>query len=488
MLDTSKWQELNLAVLSGVHLDPKNVRLDIATPQVEADIIGDLFANEATLDLVVAISKVGYLTHETPIVVKRDGKYVVVEGNRRLSALKAIQNPMLVPKYQARVAALVANIPNVKDLAKVRVMLAPNEDLASQIIAAIHTGNPRRPWSPNRQAAFFQAQLDAGRKYPELVERYPTINVRKFVFRSHVNTLFKKVKYDDPELKDFLATKDWLRGLSTLERIYESKDFQELTGLTMSPRGILTTSLSTEGVKAVATIIVEGIKSGGLDTRSLNKVDSVRFKMLISELEEAVSLAGASSGSTSAAQQTSQARSGAKGEAVPAGKPSAARAKTDSTRTTAPAPLKKTQWLVIGFTIPSAYPPPISLHLQELSALDIQKYPNTTFLVLRAVLEKSIKAFAEAKGQDIGKTKNNTNGYVQLHDALKWLAEYVKTNGPRSLVQPVHQLQHGKLVNYTASSDALNAINHNHKFKVDPDEVLNCWQSIEPILRELMKP
>lgn len=126
MLNTSAWPEVELTVLTGIHLDPRNVRLETASAQVEADIMEDLFANEDALGLVDTIAKVGYLTHETPIVVQRRGKYVVVEGNRRAAALKAIQNPMLVPKYQARVAALTKSIPNIKQLAKIRVLVAPN--------------------------------------------------------------------------------------------------------------------------------------------------------------------------------------------------------------------------------------------------------------------------------------------------------------------------------------------------------------------------
>ena len=121
----------------------------------------------------------------------------MVEGNRRLAALKAIQNPMLVPDYQARIAAFAALLADRSAFSNIRVMVAPNQTEADQLIAAIHTGNLRKAWSPSRQAAFFQAQIDAGRKLNELLTRYPTIDVKKFVFRAHIINLFKAVKYDD---------------------------------------------------------------------------------------------------------------------------------------------------------------------------------------------------------------------------------------------------------------------------------------------------
>jgi len=171
LLDTSAWPHEKLRVLDDLHLDSKNVRLEIADAQVEADIIEDLFKNEGALGLVEAISKIGYLTHELPIAVKRQDEYVVVEGNRRLAALKAIQNPKLVPDYEARVSTFAKTLGDVrKQLVTIEVLIAPNQDDADQLVAALHTSNPRKPWSPARQAAFFQAQIDSGRTLKQLVD------------------------------------------------------------------------------------------------------------------------------------------------------------------------------------------------------------------------------------------------------------------------------------------------------------------------------
>jgi hypothetical protein len=118
----------------------------------------------------------------------------------------------------------------------------------------------------------------------------------------------------------------------------------------------------------------------------------------------------------------------------------------------------------------------------------VQKFPNGTFLMARAVLEKSIKAFAEAKSIDIKSTGNNQNGFVQLGHALKWLLGHVETNGPTHLIQVIEGVRTGKLVVYTNSGDSLNAINHNHHFLVDPDQAFSMWASIDSLMRYLMKP
>jgi hypothetical protein len=92
MIDMSTWQELVVDVIDELQLDPHNVRLELSDGVTEGDIVQDLFSNEKVLTLVDGIAKVGYLTHEIPIVVRRKNDLVVVEGNRRVAALKAIQN------------------------------------------------------------------------------------------------------------------------------------------------------------------------------------------------------------------------------------------------------------------------------------------------------------------------------------------------------------------------------------------------------------
>jgi hypothetical protein len=173
MIDMSTWRDVQADVIDNLRLDPRNVRLEIPYGVPESDIIHDLFANEKAFNLVEAIARVGYLTHELPIVVIRDGEMVVVEGNRRVAALKAIQNPFLAPEFRAKIARIAEQIPDRDSLKKIFVKIAPSQDEADQLIAALHTGNQRLPWSPSRQAAFFQAQIDSGKSLKQLLDQYP---------------------------------------------------------------------------------------------------------------------------------------------------------------------------------------------------------------------------------------------------------------------------------------------------------------------------
>jgi hypothetical protein len=108
-------------------------------------------------------------------------------------------------------------------------------------------------------------------------------------------------------------------------------------------------------------------------------------------------------------------------------------------------------------------------------------------LGIRAALEKSIKAYAEAKSVEIRDT-HNSSGYVQLSHALDWLLADVKAHGPTKLRQPIERVRTGGLASYAHTKDALNAVNHNHEFDVTAGEAVGMWHAIEPIMKHLMKP
>ena len=386
-------------------------------------------------------------------------------------------------------------------------MIAPSQTEADQLIAAIHTGNLRKAWSPARQAAFFQAQIDAGRKLRDLLVRYPTIDVRKFVFRAHIINLFKSVEYDEAEFTDFLATRKWAKSLSTLARIYESKEFLSLTGLAMDTDGNVAKTLSDVVFKDVAAAIVRGIFEENINTRSLNSVSSPRYTQLMQELRQIITDGGerlappadptTSKTGAESGKRTSPSNGGGPGSAPtpPAGSPDSGQPPSGApgstpTKASQKSPVKKKlkNFDLGQIKAPTNYPEALKLLLGELSEIDVQKFPNIAFLVIRAVLEKSIKAYAEAKSIDIKGTGNNQNGRVQLSHALNWLLEHVKASGPRYLIQVVEGVRTGKLVTYTNSGDSLNAINHNHHFSVDPDQALAMWASIDSIMRYVMKP
>lgn len=498
MIDMSKWDEMVVDVVNDLHLDPRNVRLDIPDGVPESDIVQDLFTNEKALSLVEGIARIGLLTHEVPIVVDRDGQLIVVEGNRRVAALKAIQNPYLAPDHQARISRFAQIVPDRDAVRRITVKKAPSQDDADQLIAALHTGNQRVAWTPARQAAFFQAQLDAGKSPDHLIAQYPTVDVRKFITRSRILELFRNVAYDDPSLGDYARKRRF--PVSTLARLYENDKFLDLVGIRVeNGTGEVSLRSSPATFKRVATKIVSDIRDGEINTRSLNKTSSDRYVEYMDELRDLLNEqhpeddvpADEPSGNPSSSGSRA---GGGTGHGASGGSPGSEAAgggqfdeSTDSGKDKAkPFPKKRNYLNTDNLTVPSAFPASIHEIVKELSALNIQRFPNATLDLLRTFLEKTIKAYAEVLGEDIRKGSNE-KGFVFLSNCLVWLEDHFRTTGMTAYIQPVQKIRGGRY-GFVGSKEHLDATNHNHHIFATPDDVRESWATIEGIMKAVLKP
>jgi hypothetical protein len=94
MPTTGHQKEIEHLLLNQLHFDPQNPRFSryfAKVQQPEADIIELMIKNENVQELMGSIGEQGYFVGE-PLLVAKDGKnrYIVVEGNRRLAALKLL--------------------------------------------------------------------------------------------------------------------------------------------------------------------------------------------------------------------------------------------------------------------------------------------------------------------------------------------------------------------------------------------------------------
>ena len=507
MIDMSTWAEKEVDVIDDLQLDPHNVRLEFSSDVTEGDIVQDLFSNEQVLQLVDGIAKVGYLTHEIPIVVKRGKNLVVVEGNRRVAALKTIQNPYLTPQFQPQITRIAAGISNREALRKIKVKIAPDDDVAQQLVGAIHTGSQRRAWSPNRQAAFFKAQLDAGKSAKVLIEQYPTVKVEKFVLRSRFLDVFASAEYDDLELKSYVRSRRF--PVSILERLYPNSDFLRIMGLSVSADYEIKTSLPVDVFGRLAEKVVRDIKNRDVNTRRLNKADSDEYVEYLNELREL--LDSESGAGSSTAVSSEEAKDFSKSPRVnpgtrdaPSGGFKGQESKSDvdnggtsagSTTGKAVSPASKTKIKnrkprhlnTSGLTVPAGYPASIELLLGEVAKINVELYPNATMDLLRSFLEKSIKAHADRSNVNL--RPHGAGGFVYFSHCLTWLEQHLRDEGNRADAQVVRKLSSDKVSGYyPGSKDALDAINHNHKFYATPDDVRNCWAMMFELMKVILAP
>ena len=88
--------------------NPRLAEFSDSPIQNEMDIIKILWETEDVQELVMSITASGFFRHEPLIVVEESSKFVVIEGNRRLAAVKAIRDPALARQVKA-------NIPPIPD-------------------------------------------------------------------------------------------------------------------------------------------------------------------------------------------------------------------------------------------------------------------------------------------------------------------------------------------------------------------------------------
>ncbi|APM19230.1 ParB N-terminal domain-containing protein [Klebsiella pneumoniae] len=137
-------------------LDPKNPRLyngksfgDNTDPHELVKALADTADLE---ELIKSISENGYMSIEPLIVMQRRDKYVVLEGNRRLAAIKLLTEEGLARK--CRVVVPRELTPNViESLREVAVYLVKNESEARSFIGFKHVNGPHK-WDSFAKAQF----------------------------------------------------------------------------------------------------------------------------------------------------------------------------------------------------------------------------------------------------------------------------------------------------------------------------------------------
>jgi len=97
-----KNKQINFIELSKLKLDFKNPRLPIQVFN-EEEIIEWMLEDASIIELMLAIGQNDFFIGEALLVVEDNNNFVVIEGNRRLTALKILNNPDLAKIHTKKV-------------------------------------------------------------------------------------------------------------------------------------------------------------------------------------------------------------------------------------------------------------------------------------------------------------------------------------------------------------------------------------------------
>lgn len=148
--------------IADLKLDVENPRINASPKTSEDDLVRLLYETQALDELALSLARNGYFLEE-PIVVVPDGaeKYTVVEGNRRVAAIKILLDSRL-RKLVGADDWPVLNEDRQKALARVPTVLYPDRGDVVPYLGFRHiTGI--KTWDPLAKARYVASLVDAGR-------------------------------------------------------------------------------------------------------------------------------------------------------------------------------------------------------------------------------------------------------------------------------------------------------------------------------------
>lgn len=198
--------------INDIFLDNQNPRLNTIYEQQEESIKELLkLSEEKIYNLIVDISENGLNPFENIGVTKEKNRYIVLEGNRRICALKILKNHELIKKINLNLYKKISKFKTNID--KIEVIYFQNREKANEWIKLLHTGENlgkgRVSWNNKNKRLF------------DLRNSRPLNPVEKFV-----NTFYKNSTLSD----EFLEKMGNLK-LTNLERTISDPNIKEALGI-----------------------------------------------------------------------------------------------------------------------------------------------------------------------------------------------------------------------------------------------------------------
>lgn len=268
-MDFSKWRTQSTAI-NRLRLDPENPRLATSVKRpTQQELIADLLEHEDVMELVRDIARQGYFPNELLVAIRDGANTIVVEGNRRLAALKLLLNPELAPdSYQKRIRQHAEH--NQHAIQKVQVVLAPSRAAAVPLIIARHKGEAVKAWTTIMQARFLQSRIDHGLGIDEVAQE--TGLERAEVVRQLRDAKLYDVIRSLPlaPATEQIVSDPRQFPFTTLRRLIEYSSVQGVLGMHTDERYGFVTTLPADRFQSVLVRIVTDIATGDVTSRSHN--------------------------------------------------------------------------------------------------------------------------------------------------------------------------------------------------------------------------
>lgn len=443
--------------IASLYLDQHNIRTPISKEDQNA-LIRDMFTNEEAFEIVTSFVQNGIFPDEFPIGIQENGRNVIIEGNRRLAALKALYEPDIVPSWTKRIKTL----DNPK-IIKIKIVLAPNREAAIKHIANKHTINYRRPWKPLRQAYFYKSQIDNGKSIEDIVKEYPDHDVPRFIKMLEMHHLAKSINMNDSVKEKVHDDRNF--PITNLERFYDDNNVSKFLGIEFDSLGKLKGKINKDEFIKGFKKIIEDVATGEIDSRKYNKMEQRKayINNLPFQYQPDLSQKGSFGGSDF--KEINVPQSGRK---------------QDRSKKTPKGLFFQAD---IPFKLGSTS---LRIMYNELRDIDVAKFPNASHDLLRSFLECLIVFYLQEKSE-YKLIKKSEKHNPRLSEMLTFVSSSeCHSIKDGNIKQIVRQIKSDWSDSY--SLERMNMINHNPDWTSTEKDVRSAWGKIERLIKYLLNP
>lgn len=271
----SIWK-LTLQPISKLKLDTENPRLGTGIQRMtQEELIAELLRHSRVYELARDIARQGFMPTETLVAVKKGINLVVIEGNRRLAALKLLANPSLAPDdYRKRIETLASEM-KVGLPKKIPVTIATNRQDTIPLVVEKHNGQTIEGWTRVMQSRYITNLLDHDISVDDAVDVYGLDRalVLRALWESRLYDVIRSL--DLPEVATAAVRDPRSFPFTTLTRLFETPVVQQWIGAQINDKhGFVVVGDHDQFKERLATI-VKDIVDETVTSRSHNTIDQI---------------------------------------------------------------------------------------------------------------------------------------------------------------------------------------------------------------------
>jgi hypothetical protein len=479
MSDYTKWKERECLVTS-LSLDPLNPRIpELATTPTQRDIVAELVTHDNVYELAKDIVEQGFFPTELLVGVGDSDGDTILEGNRRLAALKLLIAPELAPDQDVKKFRSLSEKVSKSTVSKVRVVFAPSREAAAPLIVNRHTRLGIHRWQPAQQAKYMRTLVRADMSIDEVAKQFG-VSKAELIKNLKTDSMYQVAcALDLPEPIAAVVRNPRQFNSSVLERLVQSPDAMSYLGVEFEEDGSISGKIDPNEFKKAFGRMVTDIATGQEDTRSLNKN---------SDIETYLKKFGSDA-------PNKKLKGSFTGDSL-LGKASAPPPETKPTKN-AKAAAKKQQTSLIPSGVKCHLDSPrINDIFRELRQLSVRQFPNATGALLRIFLELVVGNYLEKTKKIqplLDKAKKDGKGNDWAPTARQMLHAVLADSD--IILHPMVRKGLNKLVSdddHPLSLDKMDQFVHNSYVAPTEDELRKLWHLLQnliiPMLTEPAPP